>query len=100
MATRITKRDIARVYDHVERVIGPCKRGAHGFLYVDNKIQILVSGWSIGGGWSRGFMLDYPEEGIHFSRHADTGGRYQGQGWHARMALDIVAKLIKLREAS
>ena len=100
MATRITNKDITHVYDIVEEAVGPCKRGGNNALIVgDNEFRVLAGGWhhgpfDKGGCWSRGFLISGGN--AHVSPVHD-GGRYEGRGWHARMADDIVAKVNNIR---
>lgn len=101
MARSIERRDVLRVLALVgERLGENCTRRNAEFLTLDNW-TVLVSGWHHHDAWSRGFMVG---DNLRLNRgHTSPvhdGGRYEGRGWHQRMADDIVATVERMRLAS
>lgn len=102
MASSIELRDIRKVIALVGEALGEnyCNRDDR-YLTRDNW-EVLVGGWHHKQGWSRGFMVSdnlgtmhKPHRGYHSATH--DGGRYEGRGWHRRMADDVVAAVLNLR---
>jgi hypothetical protein len=104
LATRIDRADCLRIHDLLSARLG-VDHGSNGrsetFLTHDNW-AVLVSGWGHQEGWSRGFSVG--DNDLRNSRGyvspTHDGGRYEGKGWHARMADDIIAAVEKLRKAA
>jgi hypothetical protein len=116
MADRITKGDVRKVQDLVlehlswtRASVGGC--GDYELVTSDpatmRTYRILIAGWSFGKTWQRAFTASllsgaptYGHAGKtqkHFSP-VPMGERYEGRGWHSRMAADIIEKLRELSE--
>jgi hypothetical protein len=104
MADRITKADAERVHASLVAMLGEDfgdSRRPWGYLTRDNW-RVGIGGWGHRQGWSRGFTVT-DNLGRMGRRHrgyreaCHDGGRYEGRGWHERMALDIVDALAALR---
>ena len=101
MAKSISNEDARRVLSLVSRRLPdphPPRSVAPNRSLTGDNWEILVGGWHQKEGWSRGFMVgDHLRfgRGSIYPRH--DGGKYEGAGWHARMANDIVTAVEVLR---
>jgi len=96
----IEARDVLKVVDLVRRGAGPLARLDNSTtMETEDGIRFLISGWQHSEGWSRGFIVTGSREtgGRHLSPIYDRGKRWEGRGWHGRMADDIVKGLEQLR---
>ena len=100
MATLIASPDFKKLQELLGLKLGenctPTRR-MESFLTRDNW-RILISGWEHGKqGWSRGFTVGDNIGNKGYVGPSHDGGRYEGRGWHQRMADDIVATVESLR---
>ena len=100
MATKsINPRDVLKVTRLVREQVGPLRAVGGDLQETGDGVRFLISGWSHSAGWSRGFMVTGSKEtGGHISPIYDHDARWEGRGWHARMASDIVKRIGQLRE--
>ena len=98
MATQITLADVKKVISLLVGRLGENYTSRDNRYLTNDNWDVHIAGWDLSKkGWSRGFMI-----GDHVLNRGYVGpkhdeGRYEGRGWHQRMADDIVAAVETLR---
>lgn len=100
MATQITTVDTKKVIRILVDKLGEnygSRSNPAEYLTRDNW-GVLVGGWHREAGWSRGFMVwDNTRNNRGYFSPKHDGGRYEGRGWHQRMADDIIETIQNFR---
>ena len=105
MAKSILKSDIAKIHAELVATLGEnYDSTAWPWYYLTrDNWRALIGGWHHADvGWSRGFMVSDNLGGMNAKHRGHVspchdGGRYEGRGWHQRMALDIRDAINELR---